>query len=731
MPTLPGRGRTPREDGALGLAAPQQPAAAARRARPGADLVAAAEFVVLAVVAYVPQLRALPGALDADTKSYLYFDPGRFVRQSATMWDPTVGLGTVTHQQLGYLFPMGPFFWLGHNLGVSTWMIQRLWLGSILWAAGAGMLYLARVFGLSGPGRPVAALCFMVSPYFLQYAGHESVILLPWAGLPWMVALTARAVDRGGWRYPALFALVVLVISGINATSLLYVGLAPALWVLYAVMVTKQSSWRAAVAAVLRIGVLTAVLSAWWVVGLGVEGAYGLNVLKYTETIPAIASTSLSSEVLRALGYWYYYGGDNFGPWMVSSVQLTQELSVLALSFAVPALAFVGAAVTRWNRRAYFVILVVVGTVLAVGTHPYASPTPAGAVLKAFMTHTSAGLALRSTDRATPLVVLGIAMLLGSGVSGLGQWPAWRRWRSAVGVLGAAGAAAVVVLANPAVWNGTTLTSNILEPASVPNYVRAATKALDDEHRGTRVLAIPGQNFAYYRYGNTSDPLYPALLTRPFVTREQQVLGSLPSLDLLYALDSPMQQGTLDPDTIAPLARLMSVGDVLVQGDLAYELYNQPSPPRLWKQLVPPPPGLSAGVPFGTVVPSDSLIADVNEQALASSDDDSVPAQLETMAVADPRPLVRAEAASNGLVVDGDDVGLADAADVGLLDTDDAIVLAGTLDTDATARRAAAAGHSTVVVTDTNAKQGFRWSTLTGNAGYIETTGAATTHRPH
>ncbi len=724
LPTLPAAGGHHERTNALGPAARQRTGATGRRSRLRADVVAAVEYVVLAVVAYVPQLRALPGALDADTKSYLYFDPGRFVRQSATMWDPTVGLGTVTHQQLGYLFPMGPFFWLAHNLGVATWVTQRLWMGSILLAAGAGVLYLARVFGLSGPGRPVAALCFMVSPYFLQYAGHESVILLPWAGLPWMVALTARGVERGGWRYPAAFALVVLVISGINATSLLYVGLAPALWVLYAVFVTKQSSWRAALAAVLRIGVLSAVLCAWWIAGLGVEGAYGLNVLKYTETIPAIASTSLSSEVLRGLGYWYYYGGDNFGPWMVSSVQLTQELSVLALSFAVPALAFVGAAVTRWSKRAYLVILVVIGIVLAVGTHPYASPTPVGAVLKAFMTRTSAGLALRSTDRATPLVVLGIAMLLGSGVTALGRWPALRRWQTPVGVLGAAGAAAVVVLANPAMWNGTTLTSNILEPAAVPGYVKAATKALDGEHRASRVLAIPGQNFAYYRYGNTSDPLYPALLTRPFVTRQQQVLGSLPSLDLLYALDSPLQQGTLDPDTIAPLARLMSVGDVLVQNDLAYELYNQPSPEHLWKQLDPPPPGLSAGVPFGTVTPSDSLIADVNEQALADTGPDPVPALLETMAVAHPRPLVRAESASTGLAVDGDDVGLADAAQVGLLNTDDAIMLAGTLDTDTPAHHAAVDGNATVVVTDTNAKQGFRWNTLTDNAGYIETAGA-------
>ena len=100
------------------------------------------------------------------------------------MWDPTVGLGTVTHEYIGYLLPMGPFFAVFHLLGVPVWVAQRLWLGSILMGAGVGVLYLSRILGLRGPGPTAAALAYMLSPYFLQYAGRISVILLPWAGLP-------------------------------------------------------------------------------------------------------------------------------------------------------------------------------------------------------------------------------------------------------------------------------------------------------------------------------------------------------------------------------------------------------------------------------------------------------------------------------------------------------------------------------------------------------------------
>ena len=81
----------------------------------------------------------------------------------------------------------------------------------------------------------------------------------------------------------------------------------------------------------------------------------------------------------------------------------------------MPALAVVGAAFVRWRERAFFLIVLFVGVVLAVGPFPYANPTLLGGWLKSFMTNTTAGLALRSTDRATPVVLLALAMLLASG----------------------------------------------------------------------------------------------------------------------------------------------------------------------------------------------------------------------------------------------------------------------------------------------------------------------------
>ncbi len=674
------------------------------------------EYGIFALLAFVPMLATQPGTVSDDTKTYLYLDPGRYVRQAVSMWNPNVALGTVTHENIGYLLPMGPFYWAMAELHVPIWVAQRIWLGSILFAAGAGTLYLCRTIGLGGPGRYVASFGFMFTPYVLQYAGRISVILMAWAGLPWMIAFVVLALRRGGWRYPALFALVVALVSGINASSILYVGVGPALYLLYSVLVLRESTWREAWGVAWKVGLLTAFVSLWWAVALEVEAAYGVNILKYTETVNATSSSTSPSEIVRGLGYWFFYGAsDQVGNWTQAAVAYTQHLWLMGLSFLVPVLGVLGAVIVKWRHRAYFVLLIVVGMVLAVGPYPYNNPTAVSAVIKAFMLDTTAGLALRSTDRASPLVLLGLAVLLGAGITAL-----WRRAsRTALAV--GAGACAAIVGASAPMWTGATVVNNLSQPASPPTYVQQAAAHLNATHPGTRVYALPGNNFAAYRWGDTIDTVYPALLDRPFVTHEQQTMGSLPTADLLQAVDTPLQEGTLDPTTIAPMASLMSAGDVLVQYDQRFEFYDTPNPLQLAKVFAVTPPGLSDPVAFGSPRPNVSPVAHLDERTLSSGPDPTPTAPLVTYTVDHPRPIVRSESLHSPLVVAGNASGLVNASSVGLLSSAPTIFYAGTLDTRPALKRRVLAAHPTLVVTDTNRKQGFRWNGITQNAGYTET----------
>src|SRR3546814_16481853 len=73
------------------------------------------EALVMALVCYVPLATGRAGVLNADTKQYLYLDPGGLLERAANVWDPTIAGGPVTHQNIGYLCPQGPYFWLAER----------------------------------------------------------------------------------------------------------------------------------------------------------------------------------------------------------------------------------------------------------------------------------------------------------------------------------------------------------------------------------------------------------------------------------------------------------------------------------------------------------------------------------------------------------------------------------------------------------------------------------------
>jgi arabinofuranan 3-O-arabinosyltransferase len=125
--------------------------AAARRRGSRGRLV---EVVGLTLLASVPFLLSSPGKVSADTKQYLYLDPGRFLARAPYLWDAHVGMGTVPHQQIGYLFPMGPYFWLMDRVGVPDWVAQRVWLASITLVAALGARWLFRELGTGRAVKP-------------------------------------------------------------------------------------------------------------------------------------------------------------------------------------------------------------------------------------------------------------------------------------------------------------------------------------------------------------------------------------------------------------------------------------------------------------------------------------------------------------------------------------------------------------------------------------------------
>lgn len=674
--------------------------------------------VLLILVSYVPLLLTKPGMVGADTKTYLYLDPGRLLSRAPFMWDPNIGLGTVTHQNIGYLWPMGPYYFVMDAIGLPDWIAQRLWTGSILLAAGLGVRWMLKELRWASGGVTVASFAYALSPYVLEYAARISVILLPFAGLPWLIGLSARSLRRRDWRDPAIFALVALTVGGVNATSLILVMVGPILWFVYATFVLREVTFTQAIAAGLRITLLTFITSLWWIAGLMIQGRYGIPILRYTESYKTVAQASVATELYRGLGYWFFYGKDGLGAWTESSIAYVQNRILVAISFMVPGLAFLSGVVTRWRTRIYFALLIVAGLVIGAGAHPWDAPSPYGALFKAW-TRSDLGLSFRSTPRSAPLIVLGLAVFLGAGIAAVGEWrPERRRVVAAAGL--------VLVLANMVpLYRGQFVDRHLMRDENVPDYWIDAAAALNDGPTDTRAFEVPGIDFAAYRWGNTVDPITPGLTDRPFVARELIPYGTPPSADLLNAVDLPMQSGRPDPTTWAPLARLMGVGDIVFRADLEYERYLTPRPRVTWSQLLAAP-GLADPVGFGDPVrneASDELpVDDTRNYAIPLTADDPPPVSI--FRVLEPRSILRTVAARSPVVVSGNGAGVVALSTAAMLDPDRLLMYSASFaDDEDGLGEFVTNGGASLVITDTNRRSARRWGGVRDNDGYTERSG--------
>ncbi len=709
-----------------------------------------------ALMSFVGPFFSSPGMVAADTKQFLFLDPIRMLGRVSSMWDPNAGLGTVTHQNIGYLFPLGPYFALCKVLHIPMWVGQRLWYGMLFFAALAGMRWLLRLMGFTRTGPMVAgSLVYGLSPYTLAYFGRTSALLFPWAALPSLIALTMCALRTSmgvattlanledssddtnipatkspmrsltAWRAPTLFAVVITLVGGTNASSLFFILLGPLLWVIYSTAVEHEQTWRRAIGAIVRIGVVTLPMQLWWLMGLRTQGAFGLPVLKLTETIETVADTSTPSEVVRQLGYWYFYGRDGVGPWTEAAKYYTQKLWLILVSFSVPAFAFLAGAIARFRHRIFFVGVMFAGMVIAIGTHPYTSPAPVGRLLKAFGQSSVLGLGLRNSPRAVPLVSLGLAGLIAGGLEALATHQARtarRRFVPSINVarLGRIMPILVVVLtvANfPQLWTGNLVPANLRRDETLPAYWVQATKALDNGDN-RRVLELPGVDFGTYRWGNTQDLITQGLMSRPWVGRELIPFGEAASSDLLRALDHRLQEGTLDTAAVAPVARLIGASQVLLRSDTQYERFRTPRPRLVWDAFSPTPEGLTDPTTYGPALRNTAIAGQPlkDEQELNTPTNAPDPPPVGVFGVTSSPPIVQSVSAAAPMVVAGDGEGIVDIAD--LLNPLRPLIESGSLNS-ATLASTIAAG-STVIVTDTNRRRAQRWGTERENFGYTE-----------
>jgi arabinofuranan 3-O-arabinosyltransferase len=674
---------------------------------------------VLAALAYIPALMSSPGRLPADTKLYLYLDPGGLVSRASSTFEVEQFAGWVPHQQIAYLWPTGPWYWLLDSVGFPDWVAHRLWIATVMFAAGAGVRWVARLLGLGAGAALAAALVYQLSPFILAYVSRTSLLLLPWAALGWIVGLTIRAGiasaappagrdwrDRlARWRDPAAIALVVATIGAVNATAVALIVPAPVLWLVHAAW-QRSITWRQATTAALRIGALSFVVSLWWIGMLVVQSRHGAPVLDFSETLADVSRNSTGSEVFRTLGYWLFYQRDPIGPTTTASLPYLVSVRTMFVSYLVPLIGLAGLAVVSWSQRRYAAMLIGVGLVLAVGVHPIGSPSP----LMSLLTDdegSGLALALRSSTRAVPVLLLGLALGVGALVATLPSRPLTAAVRSVTPrrlAVVAVGLLAVVNL--PIVTDRGFVDEAIDRDQDPPTYWLDAAERIDASADGSRVLQLPGAEFGSFRWGHTTDQPFVGLGSTPLVTRDLLPLGSAAAMDLIFALDDRVQDGVLEADAIAPVARLLGASTILLTNDMAFERYRTARPELVDALLTSGEvPGLSGVERLGEPVVNRPDFPMVDPTSLLDDRIGQPISPLAVIGVDDPRAVIRAKVGS--VVLSGSGEGIVDAAAAGLVDGSEAIRYSASLTPDERSEALADAGS--VIVTDSNRDRARHW----------------------
>jgi len=627
-------------------------------------------YLVVGLAVVVPVVVADWGWFTPDTRPELYQAPGRALRAALSVWrsDPSLGqpnfdTGTA---------PMALVLVAIRALGASPWLAERVWRALLLVVAGAGAVLLYHWIAVrneaTGPrhtaaGRVAAGLVYAANPYVVV-AGATTPVLLPYALLPWLLLALGRALrEPRSWLWPAAFALGFFAAGAANAGVVsLFMLLAVPCYLVWERLVRRVRTPDLLRVAGRCLG-LALLVSLYWIVPVLAARDTGQAIAFATERPRDVAVASSYAETLRLLGLWTLYGRQGDRLFLPNfAVFLTSPLVVLG-SFLFPVAAAAGALASRAKARALAAILLALAIPVMVGLFPTSGPSPFGRLLEHVFQRVPGAISFRTTNKVGALAALGLSLLVALGVAEAAAWLAGRRARMAWRGLAAVLAVLVLVAGTLPAWTG----GSALLRFQIPAYWRQAAADLNAGRSSSRVLFVPGEVQADYRWGwHGPDDVGASLLTRPWATRFTVPNGSDLQANFLAALDVPLASGMASGDMISTMARYLGADEVLLRNDVAWERNGGPKPETVVQALAQDP-GLRLVASYGR--PGENTVA------AGIGGGDLQP--LRRYAVADPQPIVRTEPAAGGLLVDGDNLALPSLHQSGLLRGQPALRLLG------------------------------------------------------
>ena len=512
-----------------------------------------------------------PGRTTFDTKLDLVVDPDGFLRRALSMWNPEGGFGELQNQAFGYLFPVGPFFALGHALGFPPWVVERSWQALLIVGAYAGAVRLADRLGLGMTwARCLGGLAYACCPRMLTTLGPLSAEALAVTMLPWiMVPLVAPERYGSPRRAAAMSALFVLLLGGANGGVTLAVLPLPLIWL----VLREPSSPRRRLAAWWAVFVAAACL--WWFLPLLLLGRYSPRFLDYIETAANTTAGLSPFQVLRGTTHWVAYFSRNGEPWWPAGWELVRSPLLVAVTALVAAAGLAGLTHREMPERRTWLLSVAVGFLLLGAGSVAAGGEPLQGLWRGLLDGPL--VAFRNVHKFDPLVRLPLALGVVHAAAVLRSLSAERVHRP----LGGVARVTVPGLALLVTLMALPLVQGRLNPGpswtQIPPYWERAASFVAARDPDARSLLVPSSGFAEYRWGRTIDEPMQPLARSSWAVRNQVPIGAEGSTRAMDAVEQALAAGR-PAEGLASLLYRSGVRFLMVRNDLDWAKVGSPRP---------------------------------------------------------------------------------------------------------------------------------------------------------
>lgn len=525
-----------------------------------------------------------PGRIHADTKLGIILNPGHFMAKATTLWDADF-FGQLQNQAYGYFFPMGPFFWVAHNLHMPPWAGIAAWNATLVCAAFVGVYLVARRLVDLGPNAAIfAGLAYALSPRMQTMIGPVSSEIMPMAALPWiLLPLCAQTLRDRPTLGAVVSALAVSLAGGVNAVATLAVLIMPGLFLL-----TRARCKANAV----RLCVwLAAVIVAcfWWAGPLLLLGRYSPGFLDWIESSAITTGVTNAPNVLRGTNQWAAFISDGGGPtWPAGHFLAAMPLSICA-TMIVAGLGLVGLYRSTSPERKFLALCALVGfTCLSCG-YVHSVNASVAEPIRSWLDQ--GGAPFRNVHKFDPL--LRLPLTLGLACLWAQHWP--RNWRKltpkhSTHALALIATAAVAV---PFIAGGTAARGGF---TAVPDAWLDAGKYLN-QYPTDRALVVPSSPFGDYTWGQPRDEPLQVTTRAAWAVRDVVPLSSAGNIRVLDAVDQVLAHGRADSSLAQVLAQL-GVHRLVVRNDLAWKR-NGLTRPEIVHATLSDSPGLEFEAGFG------------------------------------------------------------------------------------------------------------------------------------